>query len=100
MRDDGAEVEGTVEGIAKNTDNTDGSAVLYLIPMPEGGGDYREATVSPEGKFDLQQVPPGLYEALAFDQPQALEYRNAEAMRAYESKSGSCLAGKNSCGSR
>ena len=87
MRDDGAEVEGTVDGMAKTPSATGDSAVVYLLPSPDGGGDYREVQVSPEGKFNLQQVPPGLYEALAFDQPQpALEYRNAEAMRAYESK--------------
>ncbi len=87
MRDDGAEVQGTVEGLAKTAANTEGSAVLYLVPMADGGGDFRQAGVSPEGKFSLQQVPPGLYRVLAFDQPQPiLEYRNAEAMRAYESK--------------
>ncbi|HXW91729.1 MAG TPA: hypothetical protein VEK33_14355, partial [Terriglobales bacterium] len=49
--------------------------------------DYREAEVSPEGKFNFEQVPPGPYEALAIDRAQTrLEYRNSEAMRAYESK--------------
>jgi hypothetical protein len=87
MRDDGAEVEGTVDGMAKTPSDTGDSATVYLMPLPDGGGDYREVQVSPEGKFNFEQVPPGLYEALAFDQPHpALEYRNAEAMRAYESK--------------
>jgi len=88
IRDDGAEVEGVVEGMAKTPGDSGSSpAHIYLVPLPDGGGDYREARVSAEGKFHLQQVPPGLYQALAFDQPQPeLEYRNAEAMRAYESK--------------
>jgi hypothetical protein len=87
MRDDGADVEGTVEGMAKAPGDTGGSAILYLVPLPDGGGDYRETQVSPEGKFSVQQVPPGLYEALAFDHAQpALEYRNAEVMGNYESK--------------
>ena len=87
MRDDGSEVEGTVDGMAKTASDTNGSPAVYLIPLADGGGDYREAEVSPEGKFNFKQVPPGLYEALAVDRAQArLEYRNSEAMRAYESK--------------
>ena len=87
MRDDGAEVNGTVDGMAKTASDTGTSAAVYLIPVSDDGGDFREAQVSPEGKFNFEQVPPGLYEALAFDQPQhALEYRNAETMRAYESR--------------
>jgi hypothetical protein len=88
MRDDGAEVEGTVEGVARTPGDDDGSAAhIYLVPLPDGGGDFREAWVSPEGRFNLEQVPPGLYQALAFDQPQPeLEYHNAEAMREYESR--------------
>jgi len=87
MRDDGAEVEGTVDGMARTPSETGASAAVYLIPLPDGGGDYREAKVSPEGKFNFEQVPPGLYEALAVDRAQPpLEYRNSEAMRAYESK--------------
>jgi len=87
MRDDGSEVEGTVGGMAKTASDTNGSAAVYLIPLADGGGDYREAEVSPEGKFNFKQVPPGLYEALAVDRAQPrLEYRNPEAMRAYESK--------------
>ena len=39
------------------------------------------------GKFDIQQVPPGAYRVLAFDRPQPeLEYRDSEAMRAFDSK--------------
>lgn len=88
LRDDGAEVEGTVEGMAKTPGDSEGApAHIYLVPLADSGGDYREARVSAEGKFHLEQVPPGLYQALAFDQPQPeLEYRSAEAMRAYESK--------------
>ena len=86
MRDDGSEVEGTVDGMAKTASDTNGSAAVYLIPLADGG-DYREAEVSPEGKFNFKQVLPGLYEALAVDRAQPrLEYRNSEVMRAYESK--------------
>jgi hypothetical protein len=43
--------------------------------------------VSPDGKFNSPEMPPGTYRVLAFDHPQPeLEYRNPEAMRAYEAK--------------
>lgn len=99
MRDDGASVEGVVEGVAGQHATGvpqvyiagsagriyDSSAHVYLVP--ESGGDFREGWVSPEGKFSLQQVPPGTYRVLAFDRPQPdLEYGDAEAMRAYETK--------------
>ncbi|HXZ41343.1 MAG TPA: hypothetical protein VEG68_11440 [Terriglobales bacterium] len=98
MRDDGAEIEGTVEGMAKPVSEAGASqpqtwlqpelqAHVYLVPAPDSSGEFREAWVSPEGKFTLQQVPPGVYRVLAFDRAQPeLEYRNADAMRAYESK--------------
>jgi len=98
MRDDGAEVEGTVEGVAEPLSEARASqpqawlqpesqAHVYLIPAPDSSGEFREVWVPPDGKFTLQQVPPGVYRVLAFDRAQPeLEYRNAEAMRAYESK--------------
>jgi hypothetical protein len=101
MSDNGADVEGTVEGIAKPPVETEtpsfrfgnramsyeSSAHAYLVPLPDSSGEFRDVWVSQDGKFNLQQVPPGVYRALAFDHPQPeLEYRDAEAMRAYESK--------------
>jgi len=101
MRDDWAEVEGTVEGIAKSLSETEmsqlrvwnqaasyeSSAHVYLAPFPDSSGEFRDVWVPPGGKFNLQQAPPGVYRVLAFDHPQPeLDYRDAEAMRAYESK--------------
>jgi len=98
MRDDGAEVEGTIEGMAQPVgeagtlrpqawNQPELQAHVYLIPAPDSSGEFRKTWVSPDGKFTLQQVPPGVYRVLAFDRSQPeLEYRNAEAMRAYESK--------------
>jgi hypothetical protein len=43
--------------------------------------------VSPDGSFVSPELAPGAYRLLAFDHPgQELEYRNPEAMRAYDSK--------------
>jgi len=101
MRDDWAEIEGTVEGIAKSLSESEmsqlrvwnqaasyeSSAHVYLVPLPDSSGEFRDVWVSPGGKFNLQRVPPGVYRVLAFDHPQPeLDYRDAEAMRAYDSK--------------
>jgi len=100
MRDDGAAIDGVVEGAT--TEGPEPLSVfgkrthgyvyeslphVYLIPTEEGGGEFRDIWVSPEGKFDLQQVPPGVYHVFAFDHPpQELEYRNPAAMREFDSK--------------
>jgi len=98
MRDDWAEVEGSVEGIASPFGETDASpfqngmsfeaaAHVYFVPLPDSNGEFRETWVGRDGKFNLQQLPPGAYRVLAFDHEQPeLEYRSAEAMRAYDSK--------------
>jgi hypothetical protein len=93
MRDDWAEVDGTVEGIAAiigaESPNRSGlfSPEVYFVPQPDNPGEFRDARVAPDGKINSTQVPPGLYRVLAFDRPQAdLEYRDPEVMRAYESE--------------
>jgi hypothetical protein len=96
VRNDGAELDGSVEGLSKPGESKeaeteraplDSPAHVYLIPSEQSNGIFRETVVSEEGKFNLQQVPPGDYLVLAFDQQQSqLEYTNAEAMRRYEAK--------------
>jgi hypothetical protein len=93
MRDDGAEIDGTIEGAAASSTGSappsaGGSpAHLYCIPLPDSSGEYKEVWVQPDGKFGPQQIAPGTYRLLAFDRPQQdLEYRNPEAMKAYDAK--------------
>ena len=99
LRDDGAEVSGTIEGLAGSGEAPGEAAVVteafgtmasghvYCLPMPDSTGQFRHATVWRDGKFDLRQVPPGSYRVLAFDRPQReLEYSSSEAMRAYDGK--------------
>jgi hypothetical protein len=98
MRDDWAEIDGTVEGLATSLTGTnppplqtsmsfESSAHVYLVPLPDSSGEFHDAWVGPDGKFNVQQIPPGVYRVLAFDRPQPdLEYHSPEAMRAYESK--------------
>jgi hypothetical protein len=104
MRDDTAQIDGTVEGLATATGQPTGaiagallpdansfspasSAHVYCIPLPDSTGDVAEVWVSPDGSFVSPPLTPGAYRLLAFDRPQpTLEYRNPEAMRAYDAK--------------
>jgi hypothetical protein len=62
-------------------------AYVYCVPQPDSPGQFTQAWVSADGKINSQQIVPGVYRILAFKHPQNdLEFRNAEAMRAYESK--------------
>jgi hypothetical protein len=104
IRDEGAEISGIVAGMSEPTPGGAGWVVtaggrfanesmtgvpphVYLLPLSESTGQFRQVAVGPDGKFDLQQVPPGAYRVLAFDNSQAeLEYYTSEAMRAYDGK--------------
>jgi hypothetical protein len=93
LRDDGAEVAGEIEGAAKKDDEQEqgGSAgpqaYVYFLPVSGSGGQFRETPAWADNRFQLEQVPPGSYRVLAFDQRQGnLEYADAETMRAYEPK--------------
>jgi hypothetical protein len=93
MRDDTAEIDGTIEGAAASSTGSaspaagGSSARLYFIPLSDSSGEYKELWVQPDGKFGPQQIAPGTYRVLAFDRPQPdLEYRNPEAMKAYDAK--------------
>ncbi len=94
MRDDAAEISGTVEGITPPTPGSarvpgsgQARAHVYCIPVADSSGRFTEIWVRPDGSFVSQGLAPGTYRVLAFDQVQAeIEYRNPEAMRAYDSK--------------
>jgi len=104
MRDDTAEISGTVAGVAppaqEPVNANDGArgwtsytpiappaAHIYCIPLADSSGQFTEIGVSPDGSFVSPGLAPGAYRLLAFDRPQPeLEYRNPEAMQAYDSK--------------
>jgi hypothetical protein len=87
MRDDNAEIDGTVTGITTGAMTTSPPAYVYCVPSPDSSGQFQPLFASPEGKVDSQTMAPGTYRVIAFKNQQPnLPYRDAEAMRAYETK--------------
>jgi hypothetical protein len=85
LRDDGAEVDGTVE--VPSHGSTFRLPVVHFVPMADGGGRFRVAWASGDGRFQLQQLPPGAYRVLVFDrQRPELEYATDEVLSQYDSK--------------
>lgn len=82
LRDQSAELDGTVDG---QTAGSPQRAHVYLVPLPESSGDFRDLVAAPDGSFQFQTLPPGQYRALAFASEEQLPYRDPEAMRAYDS---------------
>ena len=89
MRDDTAQLEGTVEGADNATGDPNPFAHVYCVPILDSPGRFAEVATAPDGTFILPNLPPGTYRALAFKRAQPnLEFRNPEVMRAYESSGG------------
>ena len=85
LRDDGAEVDGTVGSPSQGS--TFLLPVVYFLPMADGGGQFRVAWTSGDGRFQLQQVPPGAYRVFALErQRPELEYATDEVRSQYDSK--------------
>ena len=94
MRDDGAEIEGTIErakssGLRGTRIDSPGQSqyAVYFVPTADSSGQFRVTWVSPDGNFQLHQLPPGTYRVLAFDRQQPeLEYASEELMSKFDSK--------------
>lgn len=92
VRDDSAEIEGTITGITStatvgSTPVVGPSAHVYCVPLPDSPGQFFEVGAASDGKFDFQSAAPGAYRILAFKNRQPnLPYRDPEAMQAYDAK--------------
>jgi len=96
MRDDGAKIEGklattnavpTTNAASPNAAPSAPQAFVYCIPEADGAGQFQQLSVGADGKFTSPVMAPGTYRVIAFQIAQpALPYRDAEAMRAYDSK--------------
>ena len=95
LRDGGAQIQGSIEG-SPDARNPNASATgndflpyahVYCIPSDDSAGQYAEVPVSPTGRFDSQTLVPGVYRIIAVKgEIHDLEYRNPEALRAFDSK--------------
>ena len=100
MRDDTARLDGAVTGVpgASSSLQENASAgqaqgankpvaYIYCVPLADGPGQYAEFWADSTGQFNFPDIAPGVYRLFAFARPQpSLPYRDAEAMRAYESQ--------------
>ena len=89
LRDDTATLDGTVSPIPANgeSDPNVGRAFVFCFPLENEIGRLVPGFAGVDGKFSIQNLPPGRYLVLAFPSPnQNLEYRNEEVLRQYESK--------------
>ncbi len=92
VRDDGGDVRGSVDGLTNNTNRggvipgTQLAGVVYLVPTTDSG-QMKRVWFQRDGSFQVQQVSPGTYRVLAFEQQQPeLEFANQELMSRFDSK--------------
>ena len=96
MRDDFAEIEGTLTHFSAELKTATNPgyggrwkppAFIFLVPLPGEAGQYQQVGADTEGHFGIVNVAPGKYLVLAFEKQQMnLPYRDAEAIRNYEVK--------------
>ena len=90
MRDDNAEIDGTLLGVPTTPVDSIHSTppgYVYCVPLPDSPGQFLEFSASSDGKFDYRMVAPGNYRVLAFkNQQRDLPYRDAEEMKLYETQ--------------
>jgi hypothetical protein len=96
MRDETAEISGTVSGIAQQASGVHGTepyaagrpaAMIYFFPLQDSSGELIKVAAQPDGSFMATNVVPGSYRLLAFDREQVeLDNQTPEAMQAYDSK--------------
>jgi hypothetical protein len=99
LRDDGAQVNGSVVEVANR--NRAGSVpagmvagFVYLAPVRENV-PMKMTVVQADGSFELTQLPPGTYRVVAFEKPNSdLEFWNEEAMRKYDTQVITVLPGQ------
>jgi hypothetical protein len=91
VRDDMAEIDGTVSGLPSSagseSQSTGQQTWIYCVPLPDSAGQFQQLIASEDGRFTQTTIAPGDYRLLAFASQQThLPYRDPEAMKAYETK--------------
>ncbi len=85
LRDDTGTVAGTIN---PGNDPRPLPQVTFLALIPDGAtGTYTQGFATPNGKFQVANVPPGSYRVLAFrGNYQQIAYRDAKSMEAWNGK--------------
>jgi hypothetical protein len=90
LRDDGAEVGGTItspNNASASVESGQVSRLVYLISMDRPGDQVRMGFADPSSTFAIPQVPPGSYRVLALDRQRAdLNAADDEFLKEHESK--------------
>ena len=93
IRDDGAQVDGSIENWQRAGRNgavyspSENTPAILLLPLPDSAGQFCQTWATPTGEFHFPQVAPGDYRAIAFERmPADLEYGSAATMKKFESK--------------
>lgn len=94
VRDDGAEVDGTVDPPNPTTDHSaqadisgPSPGVVYIVPIDKVDAQPKMAWADPEGKFTIQQLAPGTYHVFALDRPDPQpRWASEEWLKHHESK--------------
>ena len=70
LRDEFSSIEGKVTGwnpdTVKPDDPDSPNAWIYLVPLPDGPGEFQSIGIAPDENFTLQNIIPGSYRVLAF----------------------------------
>ncbi len=92
IRDDGAEVTGTVEEAAKTSSEQelgqDGPrfmGMVYFVPVEGTVGPVQGTSINVDRTFRQEQLPPGTYRVLAFDH-ELSEEASVEGMKRYQTR--------------
>jgi hypothetical protein len=94
VRDDGAEIEGTVDspnvslGRPASQHRWDGPlGFAYLVPTGNMDSRLKVTSFNPDGTFTIQQIAPGTYHAFAIDNTtQTMQSVSEEWLKQHESK--------------
>ena len=81
MRDDAASLTGTV-----SLSEPRSMAMVLLVPQQGSRNEVKMVIALPAGEFQFRGVAPGVYNVLAFDSVDGLEYTNPEALSTYLTK--------------
>jgi hypothetical protein len=72
------------------TERQQPAGAVWVALIPESSlrfrTDHKYISTEPDGKFQLQNVPPGDYRIYAWESIEKLDWQESRLMRAYESR--------------